>query len=366
MVQYRSAQEAYEAGRRAAASQMQRQYDMQLREAVASLQSKSDRVVNAAVRQMRGDFEKAMEQADRRLESMARVADSLSMQRSGDGEPGVVRLEDIPGRRIPFTLLVDIPISSNTTSVREQSVTVSQQGPFVAVKRMAIFQSTHEFQVEDEETGALARLAARSFGRYRPIHSAGDINDSQHAAHSESIGWFLAASAGPPAANTVLPTGTLTQPSNMSSFRTMEFDGRISVLNAGSSYPRQNIPVPSAMWTSDGNAFELGALDFFSRGEVMTIQVQPTHVNNPPAGNVDSQCVFPAAFAAGFQGYPFLAGQYDAHEGICTPNGVNMGDSGTENDWEPAITDPVARLPDGILTIGWEGYRIVQPVGPVG
>jgi hypothetical protein len=29
-----------------------------------------------------------------------------------------------------------------------------------------------------------------------------------------------------------------------------------------------------------------------------------------------------------------------------------------------STTDAVQRLPDGILTIGWEGYRIIQPVGP--
>ena len=92
---------------------------------------------------------------------------------------------------------------------------------------------------------------------------------------------------------------------------------------------------------------------------------QSTLVNNPLAGNVDGECVFPAAAGAGFLGYPFIAGQYDAHEGICTPNGVVMGDSGSEIDWEPSTNDPISRLPDGILTIGWEGYRIVQPVAPL-
>jgi hypothetical protein len=146
----------------------------------------------------------------------------------------------------------------------------------------------------------------------------------------------------------------------------MEFDGRVTIINAGSSYPRQNISVPTSMWTPYVNApFELGALDFFERGEVLSISVQPTHVNNPPAGNADGECVFPAAATAGFLGYPFVAGQYDAHEGVCTPNGVVMGDGGEVNDWEPSSSDPVARLPDGVLTIGWEGYRIIQPIAPV-
>lgn len=362
----REEQAAYQHGMRQAAAQRGNS-DQQLQQAIAHLQNQSERTVNRAVGAMRKELRDEVEKADRRLADMARIADGMSMMRDGGDSPGVVRIEDIPGRRVPFTMLVDIPIGANTTSVRQQSVTISQEGPFVAVKRMATFQSAYEFQFTNDVTGQTGRLAGRSFGRYRPIHSATDFVDSQHAAKSSTTDWFLAASVGPPAAGTVLPTGTLSQPSNMSSFRTMEFDGRVTIINAGSSFPRQNMPVPTSMWTPHVNApFELGALDFFERGEVLTIQVQPTHVNNPPAGNVDGECIFPAAAAGGFLGYPFVSGQYDAHEGICTPNGVVMGDSGAVNDWEPSTSDPVSRLPDGILTIGWEGYRIIQPVGPIG
>lgn len=370
-MQFRNKREKdlFEAGMRQA-SASRAAPDQQLQQAVAQLQNQSERAVNRAVGGMRKEVKDMVDQADNRLADLARIADAMSMMREGGSpgsDPGVVRIEDIPGRRVPFTLLVDIPIGANTTSVRQQSVTISQEGPFVAVKRMATFQSAHEFSFTNDVTGQQARLAGRSFGRYRPIHSAMDYADSQHAAKGDSTSWFLAASTGPPAAGTNLPTGTLVQPSNMSSFRTMEFDGRITIINAGSSFPRQNTPVPSSMWTPYVNApFELGALDFFSRGEVLTLSVQPTHVNNPPAGNVDGECIFPAAAAAGFLGYPFVAGQYDAHEGICTPNGVVMGDSGEENDWEPSTSDPVSRLPNGILTLGWEGYRIIQPVGPIG
>lgn len=136
----------------------------------------------------------------------------------------------------------------------------------------------------------------------------------------------------------------------------MEFDGRIEVINAGSSYPRQNISVPSSMWSPQINApQELGALDFFERGEIITVKVQPTHVNNPPAGNADGLNIF------GITGWPFLAGQYDPHEGIVTPSGFAFIDGSMIR----IGTDPITRLPDGILTIGWEGYRIIQPVGPV-
>lgn len=359
----------YEAGHRAAQSQLGQAYEMQLKQAVAALRDDNQREINKVAGSMRRQVREELEKADRRLSDMAKISEALQVMRFAgqEGNPGVVRIEDIPGRRVPFTMLVDIPIGADTTSVRQGSVTISQEGPFVAVKRMATFTSALEFQATNETTGQTGRLAGRSYGRHRPIHSAGDFNDSQHAQKSDTTAWFLAASAGPPAAGTVLPTGTLAQPSNMSSFRTMEFDGRITIINEGSGFPRQNISVPSSLWTPSVNApFELAALDFFERGEVLSIQVQPTHVNNPAAGNVDGEGIFPAAAAAGFLGYPFVAGQFDSHEGICTPNGVLMGDSGNENDWEPTGNDPVSRLPDGILTIGWEGYRIIQTVAPIG
>ena len=65
----------------------------------------------------------------------------------------------------------------------------------------------------------------------------------------------------------------------------------------------------------------------------------------PPVGNV-------TGFAAGGN-YPFAGSQYDVHEGILDP----LIDQQT--------TDPATRLPDGILTIGFHGYRIVQPPGTV-
>jgi hypothetical protein len=137
----------------------------------------------------------------------------------------------------------------------------------------------------------------------------------------------------------------------------MEFDGRIIVENAGSSYPRQNISVPSSFWTPQINApQELGALDFFERGEVITFRVQPNHVNNPAAGNVDGNAIF------GADGWPFLQGQYDRQEGICTPGAFTFDDDTLVR----LEVDPIQRLPDGILTIGFSGYRILQPVGPLG
>ena len=342
---------------------------------------------NRAIEQLRTDFnqglnkvagglrqysDKHLASVEGRINELSRVTASMHAKRSGRIWQGrSTMLEDIPGRRVPYVMVVDIPISSDTTSVRESSVTISQEGPFVAVKRMATFQSALEYQVLTP-SNTTARFTGRSFGRYRPIHSVCDVNDSQHNAYTDAATWWLAAFAEPalPGASP-LPTGALGLASNMSSFRTMEFDGRISVINAGSSYPRQNISVPSAFWAAECNTpVALGALDFFERGEVITIRVQPNHVNNAPAGNVDGDAVFPfrsgtPAFGAG--GYPFVEGQYDAHEGIAAPGSLQL-ETPAVNPLSATIaaTDRVTRLPDGILTIAYEGYRIIQPPGVPG
>lgn len=365
----------YSAGYRdgvTAARQENQSMSMQLRDAMGRIEQERESMqsrFNQLAGSQRKQITELFEQQKLALQNFSKVADALKMFVAGREEldPGVVRIEDIPGRRVPFTLLVDIPVGPDTTAVREQSVTISQEGPFVATRRMATFQSLYQYSVTNELTGNVARLAGRSFGRFRPIHSATDVVDSNHASVGDSTGWFLAAAQGPPPAGTPLPTGSLVLPSNMSSFRTMEFDGRVTVIDAGSSFPRQQISVPTAFWTQYMNSpFDLSALDFFERGSVITFQVQPTHVNNPPAGNVDGECIFPvASLAAGQPGFPFTTGQYDIHEGVCTPGGVLQGTSGTVGDYEPSLLDPVSRLPAGILTIGFEGYRIQQGVAPV-
>jgi hypothetical protein len=343
---------------------------------------------NRAIDQLRADFnqglnrvagglrqysDKQLSSISGRIDELSRVTASMQAKRSGRIWQGrSTMIEDIPGRRVPYVMVVDIPISADTTSVRESSITISQEGPFVAVRRMATFQSALEYQVLTPG-GSIARFTGRSFGRYRPIHSVCDVNDSQHNSYGVTSQWWLAAFANPSAlAGTELPTGSLGLASNMSSFRTMEFDGRISVINAGSSYPRQNISVPSAFWAAECNTpVALGALDFFERGEVITIRVQPNHVNNAPAGNVDGDAVFPvrsgASPAFGSGGYPFVEGQYDAHEGIAAP-GSNQLETPVAAPLTPVIasSDRVTRLPDGILTIAYEGYRIIQPPGVPG
>lgn len=317
-------------------------YEQWIRQAVAQTQAELKAQFNGLAGQLRQQAAQQSQNIDKRLGDLAAISRALEVDRTGTG---IVRVEDIPGRRVPFDMLVDIPIGNNTTALREGSVTISQEGPFVAVKRYATFQSALEFQVSSQGG---ARFSGRSFGRYRPIHSAWDINDSHPGAGGINA-------TNPLAAGTLVAFPEL--PGSMSAFRTMEFDGRITVENAGSSYPRQNISVPSTFWSTQINSpQDLGALDFFERGEVITFRVQPNHVNNPPAGNVNGIGIF------GVAGWPFLDGQYDRHEGILTPAAFSVGQSSITT----LTNDTIQRLPDGILTLGFLGYRIQQPVGPLG
>lgn len=268
---------------------------------------------------------------------------------------GVIRLEDIPGRRRPFTYLCEIPIGASVTSVQSQTILVSQDGPFVATRRLCAFLSQHAFAYTDPDTNAQATFNGRSNGRFRPISSTWDFNDSQHNAIADISSWVLGALNAGAMANS---SGVLGMPSSMSSFRTMEFDGYIELRNAGSALPRQNRPVPTAFWASPlGAGIELGALDFFERGEVIEVLVQPTHPQNPNYGNVDGSVIWPTLATPG---WPFLDGQFDAHEGIATPGAItNVAD----NPPEIIANDPMARSPAGILIVALEGYRIDQPPG---
>jgi len=308
---------------------------------------------NSFAGQFRQQAQAQLAKISQQVGELASIARALEVQRTGAADdPRVVRIEDIPGRRVPYDLLVEIPIGNNLTSERENSVTISQEGPFVAVKRVATFISQHQFRVTVD--GIPADFAGRSFGRWRPIHSAWDLHDTPQDPMVDIGSWFtFLQGLGTPQQ---IATGAPGFVSSKSSFRTMEFDGRFFVQNAGSSFPRQNIRVPSSLWTTEINSpQELGALDFFERGEVITFRCEPSHANNPPFGNVDGNNLF------GTPGWPFLEGQYDPHEGIITPGGLSIVDDALVN----LPDDNVQRLPDGILVIGFIGYRIQQAIGPV-
>lgn len=257
----------------------------------------------------------------------------MAMQRTG-GNPTLQYVENIPGRRVPFDMLVDIPIAAGLMSETQGSITINQDGPFVAVARYATFVSQYQFRYTDPTTGDNSDFNGRSYGRYRPIHSAWDLNDG--IPRSEVVQAVAAPGAGQP---------HIISPSNASSFRSMQADFRIRTENAGFAYPRSNLEVPSSFWTKQiQSPFNLAALDVFERGEVITFRVLPLHPNNPQYGNIQS-------FTGPGNNWPFLASQFDAIEGI-----------NDEVDAE-ADTDPITRLPNGVLTIGFHGYKIIQPPG---
>ena len=297
---------------------------------------------------IQGDHALIRQELQRQARDLQNVADAMSRisangNRTGRPEQGLVNtldgrvtyIESIPGRRIPFDTLVTIPIGANISTEQQQTTTISQDGPFVAEARYATFESALQFQFRDPETAALATFQGRSFGRFRPIHSAWDLHDA-------GVPFNVIAPIAFPGSGACV----YASPSNHSTFRTMEFDGFVEFLNAGSAYHRSNQVVPTTFWTSQINAaFQLGALDFFERGETLQWKVTPSHINNPSAGNV-------SGIGAGGV-FPFLDSQYDVHEGVCDPQLPNV------------TTDPVTRLPDGFIIIGFHGYRIIQPPGPV-
>jgi len=274
------------------------------------------------------------------MTDLSNVLQALSTDRigGGSGNPDVQRIENIPGKRYPYDYLVEIPIDANDTSTRTGTVTISQEGPFIAVARYATFLSQYAFQVTDPETQAQGNFLGRSNGRFRPISSATDFLDSILPADTQRVIAFPGTGAA-----------SYSSPALHAPYRTMQFDGRITVREQGSSLPRSNIPVPSSFWSQFINSpFQLGALDFYARANVIEFRVEPQHVNNPSAGNIQG-------IGAGGV-FPFSDAQFDNHEGINDPENLAVIDG------DP---DPVTRLPAGTLIIGMHGERIIQPPGAV-
>lgn len=271
------------------------------------------------------------------FEQLKNELSRVSIQgRSGD--VNIQRIENIPGRRIPFDLFVNIALSAGSTATRQGTQVIPQHGPFVAVARSATLLSSYEFTVAPASgTGTTSRFQGRSFGRWRPISSVCDVNDGQIVAQPQ-IGPLAFPGTGAP---------FVVSPPNSSPFRSMEGDFSIQFSNQGSSIPRQNIAISSSFWVKGLNEpFEFGALDFFERGEVLQWDVTPTHPLNPAYGNV-------SAFAAN-PNLPFIDAQWDAVEGI-----VDI-ETATQ---EPGEEDLVERQPNAILQIGLHGFMIWQPPG---
>jgi hypothetical protein len=245
-------------------------------------------------------------------------------------------IDDIPGRRMPFDLLAEIPIDSEIVTAQQQTIPISNAGPFIARGRYISFLSQYRYSVEDPESGVVANFSGRSFGRFRAPHSAADMLDG-HLPPVQQFG-----GAAPGSGNALWASPVVHSP-----FRSMQPDARIRVTCESDGFPRENMGVPSAFWTTNLNSpFPLPAMDFFDRNESINISVTPLHVNNPTAGNLTA--------LPGVAPYPFLGQQYDHHEGVVDPYTVGVD------------TDPVTRLPSGIFILGFTGFRIFQAPGALG
>lgn len=252
------------------------------------------------------------------------------MQGTPSGRPDIKFIESIPGRRIPYDLMVKIPVSSTETTPLTGQVVITQDGPFVAVSRYCVFLSAYQFAVQTQS--ATATFNGRSYGRFRPISSVLDLNDAM-GGFTQPVG---AASPG---------TGltSLVNSNQHSPFRTMEFDGLIEV-ELGSDRRRQNEHVPTSLWAQGfSGTTQLPVLDYIERGDTITFKVQPTHAQNPAAGNIQSIV----------GALPYLTSQYDGHEGIGYSTAVA----------DPATPDTITRNADGILYIGYLGFKILESVG---
>lgn len=292
-----------------------------------------------------GGMAQTLQRLDQNARDLEVALKSVQASRAGgvggNGlNPSIQRVENIPGRRVPFDICVDIPIAANVTALQQSTFTISQEGPFVCARRLAIFVSAYQFQVRDPENpGTVSTFSGRSFGRQRPAHSAWDLNDGQMISQMAMVGPAFPGTGAP----------HVISPSNAASSRSMQPDFIIAFENSGSSFPRQQGDIPSAAYSSSINdPVDLACLDVFERGEVLQWKVVPLHQNNPPFGNV-------FGFGVPNANYPFVDSGWDHVEGVVDANNAAAG-----------ATDPVTRLPNGILKMLFQGYRIVQPAGAGG
>lgn len=277
-------------------------------------------------------------EAIREIGRLNSLIESINVKKANEqaGLPDMLAIDAIPGRRIPYDLTVQIAIPDNQRSPVQGTYTLSMDGPFVAVARYATFISTYSFEVASESTNN-PRYVGRSWGRQRPVSSVLDLMDAVS-------GWVDGTTetlAGD--CDDVTPAPALiSRPVSRSPFRTMQMDAYITLKN--SVYPRQNQQVPTSLWAPGFNQMvQLPVLDYFEKGDTFEFEVEPLHINNPNAGNIQSL----------LGSMPYLNGQYDGHEGIMYPS------------WtcEDGVEDVIQRRPQGVFVVGLMGYKILQPPG---
>lgn len=306
------------------------------------------------------------------------------------GGGSYVSLGEIKGRFVPFDTFVEIPIPNDASSAIEGTLKVSMEGPFVAARRYAVFLSQYSYQVTFSN-GTTAVFKGRTNGRFRGVSSNTDLCDALRAFEQPNqyqpsyLGavWDGAAvlpvgnPAGVNPASTdptnMLPNfpGTgrplLMSPLSMSGGRSMNFDGTIAIEPQGAQFRRQNIPIPSSLWTDGENGpVDLACYDVLEPGEEVIVRVNPLHINNPAYGNISGLAALNASYTFNpvtgvaannplpVGSWPFLQSQFDGHEGI--NDETLLGDTSVD-------VDRVTRIADGVLVIGYMGFRIIAAPG---
>lgn len=258
------------------------------------------------------------------------------------GRPDMLSIEEIPGRRIPWDITVQIGIPDSQVSPLPGSYPLSMDGPFVAVARYATFVSSYTFQVTDGAN--INRFTGRTWGRQRPISSVLDLMDAMTGWADGVCGYDCFDSTDP--CEGELATGpkpaVISRPTSRNPGRSMVFDGYVKLTNG--TYPRQNQQVPTSLWAPGFNQMlQLPVLDYWEKGDTIEFEVEPSHANNAPQGNIQAL----------LGSMPYLDGQFDGQEGIMYP------------DWQctPDVPDIIQRRPAGILIVGLLGFKILQPPG---
>lgn len=251
------------------------------------------------------------------------------------GRPDMLAIDEIPGRRVPWDLTMQIAVPDQATGPLTATYPLSMDGPFVAVARYATFISSYTFQVS-QESGS-PRYTGRTWGRQRPISSVLDLMDAMGWADGLGIETDGdCAEGGPPM------TAVASRPVSRSPGRSMVFDGYVQIKN--STYPRQNQQVPTSLWAPGWDQMvQLPVLDYWEKGDSIEVELEPMHVNNPMAGNIQAL----------LGSMPFLGGQFDGQEGIMYPS------------WQctPGQSDTIQRRPSGVFVLGFLGFKILQPPG---
>jgi len=218
--------------------------------------------------------------------------DKLEIQRLGEWVQKAAKriryIEDIPGKRVPYTMNfeVELPSLANSANpvgarVRSQQQ-VSMDGPFVGTMLLGAFRMrTYSLgsSIAFPDMPAVGEeIITPLTGRFRPIASTGD----------GFAGAYIGAGMGP-------GVDPLVEAALVNTYRPGEIDFLWEYVDEGTDRERQNqIPTPSRyLFSESDRPFYLAVSDFFERGT--TIAFYTTLLRAVGLAEVN--------FSAGYNGY---------------------------------------------------------------